>query len=246
MSDTTGGREVVVATRFRGPPLSGNGGYVSGLMAAELGERVTTAVLRAPVPLDTPMALVRDPRAVRLMRGESLVGEARAGDPAELPPFRDPPSLETARRAGEAFVGLTRPFHPVCFTCGDIPADVGCRVFVGQLEAAEPGVVAGLWTPHESQAGADGLAPTEVVWAAIDCPGSVAWVEQGAGGGLLGTMTGEVLRRPGVGEACIVLAWPIERSGRKQISAVALYAQDGEPLARARQIWIGRMPQSPE
>lgn len=240
------GREVVVATRFRGPPQSGNGGYVSGLLAAELAAPVATAVLRALVPLDTSMTLVRDGDGVRLMQGETLIGEARTGDPIDLPAFRDPPSLDAARRASESFVGLTRPFHPVCFTCGDIPVDVGCRVFVGQLEGAEPGVVAGLWTPHESQAGADGLPPTEVVWAAIDCPGSVAWVEQGAGGGLLGTMTGEVLRRPQVGEACIVLAWPIERSGRKMISAVALYSADGEPLARARQIWIGRAPQPTE
>jgi len=70
----------------------------------------------------------------------------------------------------------------------------------------------------------------------------VSWVVSSAGGGLLGTMTGEMLRRPAIGETCIVLAWPIERSGRKLMSGAALYAGDGELLARCHQVWIGRTP----
>ena len=104
------------------------------------------------------------------------------------------------------------------------------------------GIVAGPWTIHPNFADAEGLAPTEVVWAALDCPGSVSWVVNGAGGGLLGTMTCEVLRRPAVGETTIVLAWPIERSGRKLISGTALFSVEGELMARSHQIWIGRPP----
>jgi hypothetical protein len=103
-------------------------------------------------------------------------------------------------------------------------------------------VVAGPWTPNPVFAGEDGLARPEVVWAALDCPGSVAWVVSGAGGGLLGTMSCEVLRRPRVGEPCVIVAWPLERSGRKLIAGTALYAEDGELLARSHQIWIGRAP----
>jgi hypothetical protein len=59
-------------------------------------------------------------------------------------------------------------------------------------------------------------------------------------------MTCEVTRRPAAGESCIVTAWPIERSGRKSLSGTALFTADGERLARSRQVWIGRTPQSPE
>ena len=100
--------------------------------------------------------------------------------------------------------------------------------------------MAGPWTPHANFADVNGLASVEAVWAALDCPGSVAWVVQGGGGGLLGTMTCEILRRPNVGETCIVLAWPIDASGRKRVAGTALFSSKGELMARSRQIWIGR------
>jgi hypothetical protein len=51
-------------------------------------------------------------------------------------------------------------------------------------------------------------------------------------------MTGEVIRRPGAGEPCIVTAWPLVREGRKETAGVALFSTDGELLARGRQVWI--------
>ena len=232
---------VVVAGQFRGPPNSGNGGYVGGLLAGPISG-TAIAILRAPVPLDTPLHLIAEAGASRLTTpAGDVIGEARPSDPALLPTPPAPPSLEVARAAGERFVGLTRSFHPVCFTCGDkLEAGYGLRIFVGQVEGGPAGLVAGAWTPHESFAGEDGLVRPEVIWAALDCPGSVAWVVQGGGGGLLGTMTAEILRRPASGEDCIVLAWPLERSGRKSLSGTALFSKDGELLARSGQIWIGR------
>ncbi len=235
--------EVVVATQFRGPPNSGNGGYVCGLLAAPLGG-VVTAVLRAPVPLDTPMRLTVGDDVARLagLAGD-LIGEARRGDASELLQPPAPPTPEAATAASARFIGLARTFHPVCFTCGDkLEEGFGCRVFAGQLEGAEAGFVAATWTPHANFVARDGLIRPEVVWAALDCPGSVAWAVQQGGGGLLGTMTCEVARRPAPGETCIVTAWPIERSGRKMISGTALFTAAGERLARSRQVWIGRAP----
>jgi hypothetical protein len=55
-------------------------------------------------------------------------------------------------------------------------------------------------------------------------------------------MTGALVRRPAAGETCIVLAWPIERSGRKKISGAALFTAGGELLAKSHQVWIGRAP----
>ena len=55
-------------------------------------------------------------------------------------------------------------------------------------------------------------------------------------------MTCEVLRRPRADEACIVTAWPIERSGRKMTSGAALFTAASELLAKSHQVWIGRAP----
>ncbi|MDB5425140.1 MAG: hypothetical protein JWQ29_2556, partial [Phenylobacterium sp.] len=95
------------------------------------------------------------------------------------------------------------------------------------------------WTPHMDFADQQGLVPTEVIWAALDCPGVFAWIaREGRHGALLGTMTGEVLRRPPAGHEYIVMAWPLEREGRKETAGVALFTMDGELLARAHQVWI--------
>jgi hypothetical protein len=67
-------------------------------------------------------------------------------------------------------------------------------------------------------------------------------VKEGRHGALLGTMTGEVIRRPKAGETCIVLAWPIVREGRKETAGVALYSAEGELLARGHQVWITMGP----
>jgi hypothetical protein len=234
---------ISVDAQFRGPPNSVNGGYACGLMG-RLIDGPFTAMLRAPPPLDTPMVLLHEDGGVRLeSEAGVLIGEARPANTEAIPVPPLVPSLAAAIAAGPGFPGLKHAFHPICFTCGDqLDEGVGLRVFTGQLAGAAAGVVAGPWTPHAAFVDAEGLAPAEVVWVALDCPGSVSWVVTGAGGGLLGTMTAELIRRPAVGEACAVLAWPLERSGRKRISGTALFAADGELLARSHQIWIGRAP----
>ncbi|HEY3798482.1 MAG TPA: hypothetical protein VGL58_09015 [Caulobacteraceae bacterium] len=233
---------ISVAAQFRGPPNSVNGGYACGVMA-RLIEGPATAVLRAPPPLDTPMVMIRDGEEVRLeSEAGEVIGYASPAADVALPPVPAAPSFAAAIAAAPGFPGLSRPFHPICFCCGDkVQEGVGLRVFAGPVSGTD-GMVAGPWTPNAVFADAEGLIPAEVVWAALDCPGAVAWVVGGGGGGMLGTMTCELVRRPKAGEPCIVIGWPIERSGRKLISGTALYSADGELMARSHQIWIGRAP----
>ena len=122
---------------------------------------------------------------------------------------------------------------------------MGLRVFVGQTDGAPEGHVSGPWTPHPAFDD-HGVARSEVVWAALDCPGSVSWLVMQGGGGLLGTMTCAIRRAPATGERCIVTAWPIEQSGRKRLSGTALFSADGEQLASSHQVWIGRAPAAAE
>jgi hypothetical protein len=233
-------REIVIAPQFRGPPNSGNGGYVGGLMAEAIGA-ATTVVLRAPIPIDAPLRLDGVQDRLRLVDAAGgLIAEAMpARETMDTPPA--PPSEAEARAAGARFIGLERMFHPICFCCADALAPgYGLRVFVGQTDGAPAGHVSGAWTPLAPFGDADGLTRIEVIWAALDCPGSVSWAVTEGGGGLLGTMSCEITRRPRVGEACIVTAWPIEQSGRKRLSGTALFTAEGDLLARSRQIWIGR------
>jgi hypothetical protein len=241
-------KEIVIGRRFCGPPNSGNGGYVCGVLAKDV-EGPATSVLRAPIPLDAPLSLRREADAVLLTGAEGqLIGRSDPAVGVELPKPPPAPSLEAARAAAARYVGLATPFHPICFTCGTQRAEGdGLRVFAGQLEGAETGVVACAWTPDAAFADADGLASVEVVWAALDCPGYFAWVErEGRHGALLGTMTAEVLRRPKAGEECIVVAWPLAREGRKETAGVALYSAAGELMARAHQVWIVMGPRPPQ
>ncbi|MGA0606726.1 hypothetical protein ACO2Q0_12075 [Phenylobacterium sp. VNQ135] len=230
--------KIVIGRQFCGPPNSGNGGYVCGVLAEGL-EGPVTAVLRAPIPLDAELTLERQGDAHVLLGEAGPIGSAAPAS-LELPEPPPPPSLEAARAAGARHIGLSQRIHPICFTCGTAREDGdGLRVLPGQVEGAEPGLVACVWRAHENFARADGTIAPEVVWAAIDCPGYFAWVEkEGRHGALLGTMTGEVLRSPRAGEECILVAWPLAKEGRKEFAGVALYSAEGELMARAHQVWI--------
>jgi hypothetical protein len=239
--------KIVIGQQFCGPPNSGNGGYVCGVLARDI-DGPATSVLRAPVPLDVDLDLQLDGAAVLMTNAEgALVGKGEPADRASLPTPPDPPSLDAARSAGGRYIGLEQRVHPTCFSCGpERHEGDGLRVFVGQIEGAPTGYAAGVWTPHAAFADEHGLTPVEVIWAALDCPGFFAWVvKEGRHGALLGTMTGEVVRRPRAGEECIVTAWPITREGRKETAGVALFSAAGELLARAHQVWIV-MPPRPQ
>jgi hypothetical protein len=231
---------IVIGRQFCGPPNSGNGGYVCGVIARGL-DGPAKAVLRAPVPLDIELSLDDAEGAIQLTSAEGLlIGISAPGDASVLPQPPPAPGLEAARAASERYPGHRQPIHPICFTCGTdrIEGD-GLRVFPGQLEGAPEGHLACVWTPDAAFADADGLTPSEIVWAALDCPGFFAWVvKEGRHGALLGTMTGEVTRRPRAGETTIVTAWPLVREGRKETAGVALFSEGGELLARAHQVWI--------
>jgi hypothetical protein len=66
--------QITIPKRFCGPPESGNGGYVCGLLAGYVnGDAEVT--LRLPPPLDRPLDVVRESGVARLMEGDKLVAE---------------------------------------------------------------------------------------------------------------------------------------------------------------------------
>src|SRR6516164_7196215 len=75
--------KLVIPPGCNGPRLSGNGGYVGGVVAAAFSEKfggdgTVEITLRAPVPIDRAMRLVPESNALMLRDGETLICEARA------------------------------------------------------------------------------------------------------------------------------------------------------------------------
>ncbi|MDP3855615.1 hypothetical protein [Phenylobacterium sp.] len=241
--------EIVVPRQFRGPPFTANGGYICGVLSNAVGGR-GAAMLRAGVPLDVTVTLSPgEDGGVILSNAEgALLGTARPASDDAIPPTPPaPPGIEEARTAQAASPFAQRSLHRGCFSCCVEREDgEGLGVHVGQLEGAPAGHCAGLWTPHANFADADGTVPDEITWGALDCSGSMAWwIRTGAPVGLLGTMAGEVLKKPRAGETYVVVAWTREVEGRKHFAGVALFDAAGEVMARSGQIWIGRPPTAP-
>ena len=227
---------LTIPTRFRGPPHSGNGGYVAGLLAKAAGGHRAVA-MRAPAPLDVALTLDLTSEPVRLFHGDTLVADAALASPGDLATPPIVPTLEQARAASAEY----QSYHPICVCCGDkLSAAEGLRILAGPIAGAPEGTVAAVWDVDAAFCDDDGIAPEEVVWTAIDCPGFYAWVaHDGRHGALTGRMQAEVLERPRAGDQCIVLAWPLERvSERRRTAGVALFTTDGRLLARGVQTWI--------
>ena len=226
--------KVRIDHRFCGPPDSGNGGYVAGLLAKALGGSDIEVTLRAPPPLGVELALRSDGDGAELMDGGALVGSARRM-PVEVD-VPQPPSMADAEAAETRFAGLRHHLFPGCFVCGpDRSEGDGLRIFTGRIESG--GAVAATWTPAPDLGDAEGRVTVEYLWSALDCPGYFA-VREAAGLALLGRIAGVVHRRPATGERLIVTGWPIDRDGRKHRVGTALHDAQGELVAAAHATWI--------
>jgi hypothetical protein len=233
------GSPVRFAGRFCGPPGAVNGGYACGTLAARL-DGAAEVTLRRPVPLERPL-LLRHGDGIALLEDEGrLCAEARASATPVGQGVPRPPTLAEARAAAGRAAYYDDPVFPGCFGCGPAraPGD-GLRIFPGPVPGRK--VLAAPWSPDPSVGGPDGLVPDEVVWAALDCPGGVAVAEARAtpgGAALLGRMTVRLDGPVRIGTAHRVVAWLLERDGRKHTAGSALFGPDDQLLAVARAVWI--------
>lgn len=231
-------RSIIIDRRFNGPPMSGNGGYVAGVLAQHVDpDGPVEVTLRAPVPVDTPLALVRDGDARHLLKhGELLICEAR---PAALD--LEPPGVqdwETAERLAAAGGSQEDSDFHGCLVCGRGRAvGDGLRV-LGQRLDDRP-ISLSLYMPHAAHAESDGRIGVPFIWGTLDCPGAWAVQEpEDARTAMTGRMTGQVFYRPAPGEACMVVGWRIAAEGRKLLAGTALYTKAGELCAQAATTWI--------
>lgn len=234
-------RGFVVMPRFCGPPRSGNGGYVSGRLAAFVDADAVEVTLRSPPPLNVPLVVVGDAASVVLYAGETLVAEAKASVMEEEPPAAV--DFATAAEAANRYAGRHDHPFPTCFVCGlDRELGDGMRLEPGTIG---DGLVAAAWRPHESLDGSasDGELAQEYAWSALDCPGG--WAAGIAGRAMvLGRMTARVTSTPRPRQNCVVVGQLRGADGRKAFTSSALYAEDGELLAAATATWLQIDPAS--
>jgi len=224
---------LTVEHRFRGPSDSGNGGYVAGLVAARAGATTggsaAVVTLRAPPPLDTPLAVVADgDGGVRVVHGQTIVAEgARSSLTVDPVP---PVDRTTARNASIDYPGLSVHPFPECFVCGPARGlGDGLRLFPGRLG---DGRTACVWTVGDDLDGRP-----ELVWAALDCPGG--WSAEIEGRPMvLGRLTAQVVALPDAGDDCVVVGMLLGSQGRKTWTATTAYGADGGELGRAHATWI--------
>ena len=186
----------------------------------------------SPPPLDTPLTVEAAADDTLLLRdGDATIAEAVATSvDIEVPA---PPSFDEARAAAAASPVIVHPeWHPFpgCFVCGPdrAPGD-GLRVHPGRVGAQEL-FAAPVEYPRDL-ADTNGLVPTVLVWAALDCPSSFVMYMDGqrpAVPYVLGRVAARIIRRPHIGAPLVVCSWPQGVDGRKLFAASVLY--DGDEL----------------
>jgi hypothetical protein len=210
----------MIPARFNGPPATANGGYTCGLVARLLGGDAEVT-LRRPPPLDRPLRW----DGAALWDGDDLVASAEHTElDLDLPPAV---GVDEAAEASRNYTGFERHAFPTCFVCGPERED-GLRIFAGAVPGRD--VVASPWTPPDGG--------SELVWAALDCPGAFAVQFAERGEVVLGRMVARIDRLPQPGEPHVVVGWPLGEDGRKLYAGTAVFTADGEPIARARATWI--------
>jgi hypothetical protein len=224
-----------LAARFCGPPDSGNGGYVCGVLAGYI-DSTAEVTLHRPPPLETPLHIAPlDNGTVALRDGKRLVAEGRPVEfKLEIPAA---PNYATARKAALNYSGFKEHLFPNCFVCGPQRHEGdGMRIFAGPV-AGIP-MVAAPWTPHPSLSDGTGKIRTEFVWAALDCPGYFAVTGTKPRLMLLGRMAARIEATVQSGKRYTVTAWPISSNGRKHVAGTALFSESGRLQGHAVSTWI--------
>jgi hypothetical protein len=226
---------LTIDARFCGPPGSGNGGYVAGVIGAALNQVVTVRLSR-PVPLEVPLALVHvEPALWQLQHEGQGLAEVRPATLDLQPPA--PPSYVQALDASLHYSGFHDHPAPGCFVCGhERRRGDGLRLFAAHVPGTQ--IAAAAWLPDASLGDAEGRVQPEFMAAALDCPGYFALLDAKPGGWLLGEFTARIDRCVHVDEPCVIVGWRLGSERRKHTVGTAVFDEDGELAAVAKGVWI--------
>jgi hypothetical protein len=251
--------DLIIPSRFRGPPSSGNGGYSAGALSAYAGSEcpedharpwpTVSVSLTAPPPLDVsmPVSGSGDGGVVATYDGKPVLSARCSHD--EVIDV-EPVAADEARAAMSTYSGLTSHPFPTCFSCGTgrDPGD-GLRIFPGRVTdvAGQPRVAA-TWTPDPTVAedyhayiDEQRRASVPVTWAALDCVGGWAGdLEERLM--VLAQMAARLDALPAIGEEHVLVGMGRRHEGRKTWTSSTMYDADGRVVASAEHLWISVDP----
>ena len=147
---------LIIEPRFNGPRLSGNGGYVGGVMASRFtkvfgGDGTVEITLRAPIPIDRRLQVVRNGEALLLRDSDTLICEARAGSVAHLKPPPAPTDWDDVMRRAETGGSPEDTDFTWCVVCGR-KRGVGDGLRVLGTSGPQPGYSLSCYLPHANHA----------------------------------------------------------------------------------------------
>jgi hypothetical protein len=250
--------DLLVPSRFCGPPSSCNGGWSAGALSAYAGAEcpadhtrpwpTVEVSLHRPPPLEAPLRVTPADGGVAASHEGAVVLTARCTheDLVDVEPVRP----DEARAATSSYAGLGSHPFPTCFSCGTDRADGdGLRIFPGRV-ADHDGAprVAATWTPDPTVA-EDFHAYTDehpraslpVTWAALDCVGGWAG-DLGQRLMVLARMTTRLDSLPVIGEEHVLVGSGGRSEGRKTWTSASLYDADGRVVGTAEHLWIAVDP----
>lgn len=234
-------KTIRIENHFQGPAELAQGGLTARRLVDVAGQPATIR-LRAPIPLETDLAVVEQADCWQLVDKTQdspvVIMEARRWEPNF--PQTTAVSLSDAIAARSRF-----PFpldnHPIpnCFSCGVQPGSM--RVHCGPLE---DGRFAVDWEAPTWAIGPDGKVEESAIWAALDCaagwyvvcstnPHRLSFTVQFAA---------ELLEPLHPHEQYVIVAWGGDWEGswdgRKRGAASALFDGNGRLVAQSRSFWV--------
>lgn len=229
-------RTTVIDPRFRGSADSAQGGYAAGTAVSDV-EGIFKVELREPVPVEQELLVDTDAEEqVTVFHGADVIMTAHPEPELDI---EIPASAEVI---AEIFTrGAQKPTHAQqrsqCFGCSSQRAD---GLGINPAPVGTTGIWGTTWTPGASLPSADGFVKPEVVWAALDCPGSFAAADPAgrppgiAGSPALEEMTVEIRDKVRVGEQLVVLGWTLTHSDSGVDCGTAIVDRAGHIKAYAR------------
>lgn len=222
---------IVVEARFNGPPRSGNGGYVAGLLAGRL-RGTATVTLRRPIPLDVPLTVEAHPARIDLLHDETLLARAEPGELSlDVPPAVSPDDAAAAQQAAAA----PEPnLVTTCYGCGTARGEDGLHALPAPVR---DGVTAALVRVPREPVNGRGDTPAEVLWAALDCPGG--WTLSRLGllprdrFAALVRVTAALPGRVRPGQTLVAMGWPLPSPAERPEAGTALFDEHGELIGLA-------------
>lgn len=231
---------ITIGSRFRGSAAAAQSGYAAGRAASHVAGTVEV-ILRRPAPLEQDLIVeVDDEERVTVFDGAEIVMEVSPDAEllVEVPVDHDVISEIFSRGPVSGSRDHDRPH---CFGCSLERKD---GLGIATMPVGTTGIWGTTWTPDRSLPSTGDFINDEVVWAALDCPGSLAASDpSGRPPGITGfpalkAMTVEVREQIRVGEQFAVLGWTLDHSDSTVDCGVAIIDKNHRVMAYAHLIHV--------